>query len=169
MWSPVERIKKYGGNIITEKKQEIGTDCEIDLQNIYDAIRYLKPEQQGIILSNFKLTELYSIFVDDKNYKKYIDDLFAVSDEYMKRAIALSALHTEAFLQSMKKKEEFDVVESMSQVYDKLSETDQKKFCEGMLQKKEFFVDAYKVMMDSFESAVEVKKRGEVVENVKEN
>ncbi len=46
----------------------------------------------------------------------------------------------------------------MSQVYDKLPEADQKKFCVDMLQKKEFFQDAYKVMMDSFESAVEVKK-----------
>ncbi len=124
------------------------------MQNIYDAIRYLKPEQQGIILSNFKLTELYSIFVDDKNYKKYIDDLFAVSDEYMKRAIALSALHTEAFIRSMKKPEVFDPASTMCQMYDCISEEDKKKFCEVMFQKKDFFQDAYKTMMDSFENAV---------------
>ncbi len=111
-----------------------------------------------MVLTNYKLPELYNILANNEGYEKYINDLFAVSNEYSNRAIALSALHTEAFLQSMKKKGEFDVVESMSQVYDKLPEADQKKFCEDMLQKKGFFQDAYKVMMDSFESAVEVKK-----------
>lgn len=79
--------------MITEKKQ---VNSNISLDNIYNAIRYLKPEHQAMILTNYKLPELYSILADDESYKKYIDDLFAVSDEYMKRAIALSALHTEA-------------------------------------------------------------------------
>jgi len=140
--------------VITEKKQ---VNSNISLDDIYKAIGYLKPEHQTVVLTNYKLPELYSILANNEEYEKYINDLFAVSNEYANRAIALSALHTEAFLQSMKKQEEFNVVESMSQVYDKLSEADQKKFCEDMLQKKGFFQDAYKVMMDSFESAVEVK------------
>lgn len=140
--------------MITEKKQ---VNSNIELQNIYDAIRYLKPEHQVIILSKFKLTELYSILTNDESYKKYIDDLFAVSDEYIKRAIALSALHTEAFIRSMKKQEEFDPASIMCQMFDCISEADQKRFCEGMLQKKGFFEDAYKMMMDSFQSAVEVQ------------
>lgn len=75
----------------------------------------------------------------------------------MKRAIALSALHTEAFIQSMGK-QRFDVLDSMGKAYDNLPDVDKKIFCENMLQKKEFFVDAYKMMMDSFESAMEVEK-----------
>lgn len=124
----------------------------------------MKPEQQGIILNNYKITELYSILADDENYKKYIDDLFAVSHEYIGRAVALSALHTEAFIQSMKKPEAFDPASTMSQMFDCMSEEDQKRFCESMLQKKGFFEDAYKMMMDSFESAMEVEK-GEGIEN----
>ena len=112
----------------------------------------MNPEQQGIILNHYKITELYSILADDESYKKYIDDLFAVSDGYMKRAIALSVLHTEAFLQSMGK------------AYDNLPDIDKKIFCENMLQKKEFFQDAYKMMMNSFQNAKEIKK-GKVVEN----
>ncbi|MBD5546972.1 MAG: hypothetical protein HDQ97_06185 [Lachnospiraceae bacterium] len=127
------------------------------MDNIYNAIRYLKPEHQGIILSTYKFTELYDIFANNESYEKYINDLFAVSHEYTNRAIALSALHTEAFLQSRKKKEEFDAATTMCQMFDCMSEADQKRFCEGMLQKKGFFEDAYKVMMDSFQSAVEVK------------
>lgn len=140
--------------VITEKKQ---VNNKIELGHIYDAIRYLKPEHQAMILTNYKLPELYSILVDDENYKNYIDEIFAVSDEYMKRAIALSALHTEAFIQSMGK-QRFDVLDSMGKAYDNLPDVDKKIFCENMLQKKEFFVDAYKMMMDSFESAMEVEK-----------
>lgn len=131
--------------------------------HIYDAIRYLKPEQQGIILNNYKITELYAIFANNESYEKYIDDLFAVAREYTSRAVALSSLHTEAFLQSMKK-EEFDPAITMCQMFDCMSEEDQKRFCENMLQKRGFFEDAYKMMMDSFESAMEVEK-GEGIEN----
>lgn len=128
----------------------------------------MKPEQQGIIISNYKLTELYSILADDKSYDKYINDLFALTNEYIKRAGALSALHTEAFLQSMKKPEEVNAVDSMGKAYDQLSETDQKQFCKDMLGKKEFFQDAYKVMMDSFEKAVKMQKDDVVSEKMKE-
>ena len=141
----------------TEKNQEINADSNIKLENIYNAIRYLKPEHQGIILSAYKFTELYDIFANNESYEKYINDLFAVSHEYTNRAIALSALHTEAFLQSMREKEVFDPAYTMCQLFDCMSEADQKRFCNGMLQKKEFFEDAYKVMMNTFQSAVEVK------------
>lgn len=125
--------------MITEKKQEISTKSNIDLEHIYNAIRYLKPEQQGIILGNYKFIELFDIFADNERYEKYIKDLFAVATEYNSRAIALSALHTEAFLQNMRKKEEFDAADIMCQMFDRISEEDQKRFCEGMLQKKVFY------------------------------
>lgn len=140
--------------MITEKKQ---VNSNISLDNIYNAIRYLKPEQQGIILNNYKISELYSILADDESYEKYINDLFAVSHEYTSRAVALSLLHTEALLQSMGK-QRFDVLDSMGKAYDSLPDIDKKIFCENMLQKKGFFEDAYKMMMDNFESAVEVEK-----------
>ena len=117
----------------------------------------MKPEQQGIILSNYKFTELYDILSNNESYEKYINDLFAVSHEYTNRAIALSALHTEAFIRSMKKPEVFDPANTMCQMFDCMSEADQKRFCEGMMKKSGFFEDAYKMMMDSFQSAVEVK------------
>ena len=141
--------------VITEKKQ---TNSNISLDNIYNAVRYLKPEQQGIILENYKLTELYGIFENQETYEKYISELFTVAKEYSDRAIALISLHTEAFLQSMKKQEEFDPAIIICQMFDCMSEEDQKRFCENMLQKKGFFEDAYKMMMGSFESAVQVKK-----------
>lgn len=140
--------------MITEKKQ---VNSNISLDNIYKAIGNIKPEYQANILANYKLTELYNIFINDEGYEKYVNDLFATSNMYINRAIALMDLHTEAFIQSIKKQEEFDPAITMCQMFDCMSEADQKRFCENMLQKKEFFVDAYETMMNIFENAVEVQ------------
>lgn len=117
----------------------------------------MKPEHQTVVLTNYKLPELYSILADDESYKKYIDDLFAASHEYINIATALSALHTEAFIRSMQKQEEFDPASTMCELFDCMKEADQKRFCEGMMKKSGFFEDAYKMMMNSFENAVEVQ------------
>lgn len=139
---------------MTDKKQEISTDVKISLDDIYNAIKCLKPEHQVMVLANYKLPELYSIFENNETYNKYIKDLFAIAIEYNDRAIALSALHTEAFLQSIKKTEVLDGADLMCQMYDCMSEADQKRFCESMLQKKDFFEDTYKNMISVFENAV---------------
>lgn len=118
----------------------------------------MKPEQQGIIISNYKLTELYGICENKETYEKYIRDLFTCANDIINKAGALISLHTEAFKQSMMKPEEINAVDSMGKAYDQLSEADQKQFCKDMLGKKEFFQDAYKMMMDSFEKAVEIQK-----------
>lgn len=124
--------------VITDKKQEISTDVKISLDDIYNAIKCLKPEHQASVLANYKMPELYKIFENNQTYNKYIKDLFAVAIEYNDRAIALSALHTEAFLQSIKKNEVLDGADLMCQMYDYIPETDRKRFRESMLQKKDF-------------------------------
>ncbi len=149
----------------TEKKQGNSVDSNISLDNIYRALGYLKPEEQGIVISNYKLTDLYSIFANNEGYTQYIRDLFSFANETINKAGALISLHTEAFKQSMKKQEEFNIVDSMSKTYDQLIEADQKKFCEEIFQKKGFFEDAYKMMMSVFENAMESGKCNDVVEN----
>lgn len=149
----------------TEKKQGNSVDSNISLDNIYKALGYLKPEQQGIIISNYKLTELYSICENKETYEKYIRDLFTYANDIINKVGALISLHTEAFKQSMKKTEEFNIVDSMGKTYDQMSEMDQKKFCRDMFQKKEFFVDVYEMMMSVFENAVENRKCTDVMEN----
>lgn len=124
--------------LITSKKQENSKDVNISLDDIYNAIKCLKPEHQVSVLANYKLLELYNIFENDETYKKYIKDLFAVAIDFNDRAIALSALHTEAFLQSMKKNEVLDGADLMCQMYGCIPETDRKRFCESILKKKDF-------------------------------
>lgn len=124
--------------IVTDKKQEIEMSSNIELEHIYNAIRNLKPEHQINILSNYKIIELFDIFSTNEKYEQYLDDLFAIAGEYRNRAIALSLLHAEAFLQSMKKNEVLDGADLMCQMYDCIPEADRKRFCESMLQKKDF-------------------------------
>ena len=111
---------------------------------------YLKLEQQAIIISNYKLTELY------ERYKQYIRDLFTYANEIINKAGALISLHTEAFKQSMKKPEEVNAVDCMGKAYDQLSEANQKRFCQEMFQKKGFFEESVKMIQAWFESAIEV-------------
>lgn len=82
----------------------------------------------------------------------------------MKRAIALLALHTEAFLQSRRKDEKFDPAAAMCEMFGCMTEADQKRFCKGMMQKKEFFEDAYRNIMDVFRNAAKSEKEnGDIV------
>lgn len=117
---------------------------------------YLKLEQQAIIISNYKLTELYDICENDERYKQYIRDLFTYANEIINKAGALISLHTEAFKQSMKKPEEVNAVDCMGKAYDQLSEANQKRFCQEMFQKKGFFEESVKMIQAWFESAIEV-------------
>ena len=117
---------------------------------------YLKTEQQAIIISNYKLTELYGICENDERYKQYIRDLFTYANEIVNKAGALISLHTEAFKQSMKKTEEINAVDCMGKAYDQLSEANQKRFCQEMFQKKGFFEESVKMIQAWFESAIEV-------------
>lgn len=140
----------------TEKKQ-VNSNSDITLDNIYNAIRYLKPEEQLKIIENYKLTELYSIFADNNGYLKYVSDLFNISHEYFDRSMALMSLNTEAFKESRKRK--LTMREAMNQTYDSLSVEEKQRFCQDMLSKKEFFEDSCKMIMDVFGNASEAEKK----------
>lgn len=137
-------------------ENQVNNNSNITLDNIYNAIRYLKPDEQVKILENYKLTELYSIFADDNGYLKYISDLFNASHEYFDRAMALMALNTEAYRE--RRKQKLTTQEAMIQTYDNFSEEEKQKFCMDMLSKKEFFEGSCKMIMDVFGNASEVPK-----------
>lgn len=139
--------------MITEQKE---VNSNISLDNIYNAIRYLKPEQQGIILSTYRVKDLSSILIDRKNYEKYITDLLQSATTYINTVGALADLRKEAVKDSEKSKE-FDIWETMIQVYDNLPVEYKKVFCMKLLDRREFFEDAYKMMMNIFENAVEMQ------------
>lgn len=149
---------------ITEKKQEIGINCDIDLQNIYNAIVHLEPKHQGTILKNYKLTELYSIFRDDQEYQKYLENLMSISTTYTNMVSAIIALHKEAVLDHLGKGK-FDIFEAMNKAYDSMSEEEKKKFTKDMLNKEEFFKDTYETMMSVFHEAIKTDRKEETKSN----
>ena len=138
--------------LITEK--QVNSSSNITLDNIYNAIRYLKPKEQFKILENYKFTELYSILADKEEFEKYISDLRNISHEYFDRVLALMSLYTKALEE--RRKQKFTTLEAMNKMYDGLSEEEKQKFCMDMLAKQEFFEGSCKMIMDVFEHASEV-------------
>ena len=140
----------------TEKNQT-GINSDITLDNIYNAIRYLKPKEQVKILENYKFTELYSILADREEFEKYISYLRNISHEYFDRVLALMSLYTKALEE--RRKQKLTTLEAMNKTYDGLSDDEKQKFCQDMLGRKEFFEGSCKMIMDVFEHASEVEKK----------
>ena len=143
---------------VNTEKNQTGISSNITLDNIYNAIRYLKPKEQFKILENYKFTELYSILADREEFEKYISYLRNISHEYFDRVLALMSLYTKALEE--RRKQKLTTLEAMNKTYDGLSEEEKQKFCMDMLAKKEFFEDSCKVIMDVFGHASEVEKKG---------
>ena len=127
------------------------------MDNIYNAIRYLKPKEQLKIIENYKFTELCSILADRGEFEKYISYLRNISEDYFDRVLALMSLYTKALEE--RRKQKLTMREAMKQTYDGLSDDEKQKFCQDMLAKKEFFEGSCKMIMDVFEHASEVEKK----------
>ena len=136
----------------TEQNQIDSNTLSID--HIYNAIRNLKPEYQGILLSQYKLFDLYTLLEKDiKEYDRYLASIINSANEYTKLFGALVDLYM-----GVCKGQNANVSDSMTQAYDRLPEEDKKKVCGSMMGKKEFFSDAYGIMMDVFGSVLEKEK-----------
>lgn len=55
-------------------------------------------------------------------------------------------------------------MESIGKIYDCMPEEYKQKICSDMLNKKEFFEEAYKKIMSAFENAIEIQKDNEMSE-----
>ena len=142
---------------VNTEKNQTGINSDITMDNIYNAIRYLKPDEQVKILENYKFTELYSILADKEEFEKYISYLHNISHEYFGRVLVLKALYVKALEESRKQK--LTMREAMNKTYDGLSDDEKQKFCQDMLGRKEFFEGSCKMIMDAFEHASEVEKK----------
>lgn len=137
----------------TTGKKQVNSNSDITLDNIYNAIRYLKPEEQLKIIEDYKLTELYSILKDKGEFEKYISCLNDISKEYSDRAMALMSLYIKALEE--RRKQKLTAREAMSQTYDSLSVEEKQRFCQDMLSKKEFFGDACRMIVGVLGNASE--------------
>lgn len=140
----------------TEQEQE-NKNSDISLDQIYKGIGYLKPEQQSIILTTYKITDLYSILANHKEYEKYIASLINTATTYVNTVGALIALRKEAVKRS-KTNAEVNLLDTLNQAYDKSTKECKETFCQEMLGKKDFFENAYRMIMGCFENALEEKE-----------
>ena len=76
------------------------------------------------------------------------------ANAYRDTSIALMELQKEIC-----KGQKFDLLNAMAQVYDNMSEKDQREFCGKMLNKKNFFTVAYEIMMSIFKNGVKTPKK----------
>lgn len=106
------------------------------------------------ILAQYKLCDLYSIILDDKKFNEHVETLNKYADAYRNTSIALMELEKEIC-----KGQKFDLLNAMAQVYDNMSEKDQREFCGKMLNKKNFFTAAYEIMMGIFRNGVKTPKK----------
>lgn len=102
----------------------------------------------------YKLSDLYSIIEDDKQFNEYITTLEKYVNTYRDVSVALTELHREIC-----RGQEFDLLNAMTHVYDNMSEKDQREFCGKMLNKKNFFTAAYEIMMGIFKNGVKTPKK----------
>lgn len=126
----------------------------LSIDHIYNTIRNLKPKYQEVLLSQYNFYDLRTLLEEDiVEYDRYLTSIINSAEKYFKLFSALVDLYI-----GVRKEQESDIMASISQAYDRLSEEDKKKVCVVMMGKKEFFSDAYKNMMDGFQNAMKSEK-----------
>ena len=107
-----------------------------------------------MLLTQYKLYDLYSVLRSGcKEYDKFLTSIINSATEHLKLFGALIDLYVEVC-----KEQKIDIADSMGQTYDRLPKEYKKKVCGAMMGKKEFFSDAYGMMMDVFGNVLEKGK-----------
>lgn len=151
-------------NILLCNKEDLTTESNqgnsISISDIYNALCHLSAEDQGVLLSVFKLPEICCILKDFKTYNQYTNELIKNANQYLQVSKALSNLY-KVSQKLTEEVENYNWLETMEKVYDNLSKESQKEFIENMAQKQDFFKDAYDVIIGKMNQAV--KEQGEDV------
>lgn len=148
-------------------------DCNVQQNNltiaqIYNSVKNLGHEEQVLILSNYKVGDLYKLYNDEEEFCKYLKMLEDTASLYIQTANAL-VKHREEAVAEGGLKWESDMVRTMEEAYDNMTEWGQEKFCQEMGEKAGFFVKMYKMVMGKLNHALRLKEvegnAGESVEN----
>lgn len=115
-----------------------------------------------VLFENYKFLDLYAFAADENGYKQYTANVTSTIQKLNSMLNAITDLRREA-IKECNEAQKFDMVDSMTQAYDRLPEEDKKKVCGSMMGKKEFFSDAYGIMMDVFGNVLEKEKEKDAV------
>lgn len=157
----IEEFMKDTEVAITEQNQTKSN--EISFENVYNAMRNIKPEYQMVLFENYKLFDLYALIKDENGYQNLTADLANTARKLISMLNAVTDLRKEA-IKKCNEVQKFDIADYMSQCFEKLPESDRKRVCGSMMGKKEFFSDAYWIMVNVFKNAAKSEKEnGDIV------
>lgn len=106
-------------------------------------------------MANYKLTEIQRLLNNYSELDKYLHNILDGVMVYVKIVNAFIVLYNEALVETRDKKG--GIVEVIGRLYDGLPDESKQKVCQDLLDKKKFFEDAYRMIMDSFNNALEME------------
>lgn len=122
---------------------------------IYRTLPNLKTENQKIISVNYKLADLHHWMNHEDELKEYLQSLLDGANTNIRAINALIELYNGVTIESRDKKNH--IVKGVGILYDALPEESKQKVCQDLLGRRMFFEDAYEMIMDSFNNALEVE------------
>lgn len=137
----------------TENQQENKQQNSITENSVLSAIGKLDSMSCGLLLKHFKLGELYQMIATEKDLARCTENFSIMATFYIDLVSALVKLRTEA-IKELEGKSEGNPVSTMEAVYDGLSDVCKKEFCRKMVDRGDFFQDAYKEIMGKMNLAL---------------
>lgn len=141
----------------TENQQENKQQNSITENSVLSAIGKLDSMRQGLLLKHFKLGELYQMIATPKDLARCTENYSIMATFYIDLVGALIKLRTQA-IKELNGKYEETVVDTMEAVYDGMSDTYKREFCRKMVDRGDFFQDAYKEIMGKMNSVLKGEK-----------
>lgn len=141
----------------TENQQENKQQNSITENSVLSAIGKLDSMRQGLLLKHFKLGELYQMIATPKDLARCTENYSIMATFYIDLVGALIKLRTEA-IKELNGKNEEDTIDTIQSVYDGMSDVCKKEFCRKMVDRGDFFQDAYGEIMGKMYSALRGEK-----------
>ncbi len=127
-------------------KEKDGQEDSITIPAIYNSIKKLSKEEQILVLSNYKIGDLYKIYNNEKEFNQYRKYLVETAELYTQTARALDK-HREKAVEEGGIKWESEMVNAMQEAYGSMTEWGQEKFCQEMAKDSGFFQKAYRAVI----------------------
>ena len=139
--------------LITEQKQT--NDNDIDMNVIYRTLPNLKPENQGLLTVNYKLTDLCYWANHEDELREYLQSLIDSANANIKLVHAFIEFYNGILVESRDRKGY--IADGMLRLYDALPDESKRKVCDDLLSRRKFYEDTCLRILDDCNNAVEVK------------
>lgn len=137
----------------TEENQSIDLNQSNDFNTFYLGLRTLDSQQQTLLMSNYKMMDLYNLCIDEKNYMKTINYCGKAIKMYKDLMDAVKKLHN-VTKQGLAPKTDEEIIDTMVQSYEKLSNNGKEEFCVKITNNGCFFSDLLRLIVGNYRKAL---------------